>query len=77
MTSAVALATRALPSPKQLQVMKDSLLRQLRRKGTQGAAYRCRHCGSRIEVHLILDDNLKEIGSTGECRTPGCITWKE
>ena len=77
MSSAVSLATRALPTPERLAKMKAELLRKLRRKGGDEGAFRCTHCGGRIEVFLRFDRYLAETGSRGECRTPGCIIWED
>lgn len=77
MSAAVSLATRALPPSAKLAKMKAELLRKLRRKGGDEGAFRCTHCGGRIEVFLHRDRYLAETGSRGECRTPGCIIWED
>lgn len=56
---------------------KVALLRRTRMSGRLAASWRCRLCGSRVEVTLRVDPNFKEIGSTGKCLTPGCITWED
>ncbi len=56
---------------------KNALLRRTRRAGRSAASWRCTLCGSRIEVQLLLDDNDKETGSRGACRTAGCLHWED
>lgn len=56
---------------------KESVLAQARRWQAGHGCYRCSCCKSRVEVEVKYDGAGKIVHSSGKCRTPGCIEWKE
>jgi len=56
---------------------KAFVLTLVTRGGCASGSYRCTACGSRCTVHVEYNDDGKVVHSDGQCRTPGCIAWKE
>lgn len=64
-------------TPERLKHIKDALKRQLERSFRDEGSYRCVECRSRVEIAWRYDANNQIVGSTGKCRTAGCITWED
>lgn len=60
-----------------LKHITDALKRQLERSGRDAGSYRCVECRSRVDIAWRYDANNQIVGSTGTCRTAGCITWED
>jgi hypothetical protein len=59
------------------QAAKRHVLRLASRYQAAGGSYRCIACGKRCEVSVEYDATGNIAHSTGHCRTPDCIAWKE
>ena len=58
------------------QSAKAFVLNQATRFMATRGSYRCKACGTRCEVEVEYE-GAHAIHSTGKCKTPGCIAWKE
>ena len=59
------------------QKAKAFVLNLATRWGATSGSYRCKACGSRCTVHVEYDYAGKVVHSDGQCRTAGCIGWRE
>lgn len=56
---------------------KRQILAQAQRFQATRGSYRCRCCGQRCEVEVEYDATGVITHSHGQCRTPGCLAWRE